>query len=48
MASPAFVAEIKAKTDPLEKAWIEKVKAKGADGEMLLKELRAGIAAYKP
>ena len=48
VASPAFVAEIKAKTGGLEKAWIDKVKAKGADGAALLAELRKEIAAYKP
>lgn len=47
-ASPAFVAEIKGKTSGLEKAWIDKVKAKGADGAALLTALRKEIAAYKP
>lgn len=47
-ASPAFVAEIKGKTDALEKAWIDKVKAKGVDGAALLAELRKEIADYKP
>lgn len=47
-ASPAFVAEIKDKTSGLEKSWIEKVKAKGADGAALLAALRKEIAAYKP
>jgi TRAP-type C4-dicarboxylate transport system substrate-binding protein len=42
-ASPQFVAEIKAKTDPLEKAWVEKVKAKGADGSAILTALRGEI-----
>lgn len=44
IADPAFLAEIKAKTDPLEKAWIEKVKAKGIDGAALIKSLRDEIA----
>lgn len=47
-ANAAFVAEIKSKTEGLEKAWIEKVKAKGADGAALLAALRKEIAAYKP
>jgi TRAP-type C4-dicarboxylate transport system substrate-binding protein len=47
-ASPAFIAEIKAKTGAIEKAWVEKVKAKGIDGAALLAELRKEIAAYKP
>lgn len=47
-ASPAFVAEIKDKTSGLEKAWFDKVKAKGADGPALLSALRKEIAAYKP
>lgn len=42
-ASPQFIAEIKAKTDPLEKAWIEKVKSKGADGAAILAALRNEI-----
>jgi TRAP-type C4-dicarboxylate transport system substrate-binding protein len=44
VADKSFVAEIKAKTEPLEKAWIEKVKAKGIDGAALLKSLRDEIA----
>ena len=47
-ASPAFVEEITAKATELEKAWAEKVKAKGADGPALLSALRKEIAAYKP
>ncbi len=47
-ASPAFVAEIKDKTSGLEKAWFDKVKAKGADGPALLAALRKEIAGYKP
>jgi hypothetical protein len=44
VADKGFVADIKAKTEPLEKAWIEKVKAKGIDGAALLKSLRDEIA----
>jgi TRAP-type C4-dicarboxylate transport system substrate-binding protein len=46
VASPQLVAEIKAKTDPLEREWAEKkAKPKGVDGEAVLKALRAEIAA---
>jgi TRAP-type C4-dicarboxylate transport system substrate-binding protein len=46
VASPQLMAEIKAKTDPLEKEWAEKkAKPKGVDGEAVLKALRAEIAA---
>ena len=46
VASPQLLAEIKAKTDPLEKEWAEKkAKPKGVDGEAVLKALRAEIAA---
>ena len=44
-ASPQFVAEIKSKTEGLEKAWIDKVKAKGVDGAAVLAALRSEIAA---
>ena len=47
IASPQFIAEVKAKTQGLEKAWIDKVKAKGVDGAAVLAALRAEIAAYK-
>ena len=43
-ASPAFVAEIKARTGGLEKAWTDKAKAKGLDGVAALAALRAEIA----
>lgn len=44
-ASPAFIAEIRAKTEELEKTWAEKkARPKGVDGIALLKELRAEIA----
>jgi TRAP-type transport system periplasmic protein len=44
VASPQFLAEIKEKTAPLEKAWADKVKAKGVDGPALLTTLRSEIA----
>ncbi|MBV1694794.1 MAG: TRAP transporter substrate-binding protein [Hyphomicrobiales bacterium] len=47
-ASDAFIAEIKSKTAPLEAAWADKVKAKGADGPAILADLRKEIAAFKP
>lgn len=44
-ASPEFVAEIKARTSGLEKAWTDKVKAaRGLDGVAALAALRAEIA----
>ena len=42
-ASPELVAEIKAKTDPLEKAWYDEAKAKGIDGAAVMAEFRAEI-----
>ncbi|MGH8696347.1 MAG: TRAP transporter substrate-binding protein [Burkholderiales bacterium] len=46
VAGPKLIAQIKAKTDPLEQAWIEKkAKPKGVDGAAVLKALRAEIAA---
>jgi TRAP-type C4-dicarboxylate transport system substrate-binding protein len=42
-ASPAFVAEAKAKVDPIEQAWYGEVKAKGLDGAALMREFRAEI-----
>ena len=45
VASPQFVAEIKEKTAPLEKAWFDKAKAKGVDGPATLAALRAEIAS---
>lgn len=42
-ASPELVAEIKAKTDPLEKAWYGEAKAKGIDGAAVMAEFRAEI-----
>ena len=47
-ASPQLVAEIKAKTDPLEREWVEKkAKPKGVDGDAVLKALRAEIASLQ-
>ncbi|MBI3436849.1 MAG: TRAP transporter substrate-binding protein [Proteobacteria bacterium] len=47
VADAKFVQEIREKTAGLEKAWIEKVKAKGVDGAAVLAALRAEIAAKK-
>ena len=48
VAGPQLMAEIKSRTDPLEKEWIEKkAKLKGVDGEAVLKALRAEIAALQ-
>ncbi|MFT5113629.1 MAG: TRAP-type C4-dicarboxylate transport system substrate-binding protein [Parasphingorhabdus sp.] len=44
-ASDAMVAEIKAKTGPIEAAWVAAAKAKGIDGAMVMQDLRAEIAA---
>jgi TRAP-type C4-dicarboxylate transport system substrate-binding protein len=44
-ANAQFIAEIKAKTAPLEQAWFEKAKAKGVDGPAALAALRSEIAA---
>ena len=46
-ADPQLVADIKARTASLEKAWIDKVKVKGADGKAILDALRAEIAALQ-
>ena len=43
-ATPAFVAEAKAKVDPVESAWVIEVRAKGLDGAALMREFRAEIA----
>lgn len=42
-ASPELVAEIKAKTEGLEKAWYAEAKAKGIDGAAVMAEFRAEI-----
>lgn len=48
LASPAFVSQIKSRTDPLEAEWVEKkARPKGVDGAAVLKALRAEIAALK-
>jgi TRAP-type C4-dicarboxylate transport system substrate-binding protein len=48
VAGPQLIAEIKAKTDGLEKAWIDgKAKSKGVDGAAVLKALRAEIASLQ-
>ncbi len=44
-ASPAFVAEIKARTAGLEAAWIDRARAKGIDAVATLNAFRADIAA---
>ena len=41
--SPAFVAAMQAKTDPIELAWYNEIKGKGLDGAALMKEFRAEI-----
>ena len=46
-ADPQLVADIKARTAGLEKDWIDKVKAKGADGKAIVDALRAEIAALQ-
>jgi len=47
-ASPALVAEIRAKTSTLESEWIDrKAKPKGVDGAAVLKALRAEIASLQ-
>ncbi len=42
-ATPALTAEIKAKTESLEKAWYNDAKAKGIDGAAVMAEFRAEI-----
>ena len=42
-ASPQFVAEIKSRTAGLEKDWIAKANAKGADGAAILKAVQAEL-----
>jgi TRAP-type transport system periplasmic protein len=44
-ADAKFVAEIRSRTAGLEQAWIEKVKAKGADGAAILKAVRGELAS---
>ena len=45
MASPELMAVISRKSGALERAWIERAKTRGVDGEAALKALRAEIAA---
>jgi len=45
VADAKFVAEIKAKTSGLRQAWIDRAKAKGANGEAVLAALQAELAA---
>jgi TRAP-type C4-dicarboxylate transport system substrate-binding protein len=47
-ASPAFVAELRTRLDPVEVAWDAEMKKRGIDGAALMKEFRAAIAAAKP
>jgi TRAP-type C4-dicarboxylate transport system substrate-binding protein len=48
MASPQLVAEIKSRTEGLEKAWIEgKAKPKGIDGAAVLRALRTEITSLQ-
>lgn len=42
-ASPAFVADLKAKTDPIEAKWYAEIKGMGLDGAALMKEFREEI-----
>jgi TRAP-type C4-dicarboxylate transport system substrate-binding protein len=48
VAGPQLVAEIRERTEPLERGWIEgKARAKGVDGEAALAALRAEIEALQ-
>ena len=48
IASRQLIAEIKEKTEPLEKEWIEKkARPQGVDGQAVLKALRAEIAGLQ-
>lgn len=44
-ANAKFIAEIKGKTAGLEQAWIDRAKAKGADGKAIIAALRAELKA---
>jgi TRAP-type C4-dicarboxylate transport system substrate-binding protein len=46
-ADAKFIAEIKAKTSGLEQAWIDRAKAKGADGKAIIAALQAELASAK-
>jgi TRAP-type C4-dicarboxylate transport system substrate-binding protein len=47
VASPALISEIKARTETLEQAWVNKAAAKGVDGTAALRTLRGEIAKLK-
>ena len=42
-ASPKLVADVKARTAPFEKAWLDAAKAKGIDGPKVMQEFRADL-----
>ncbi len=42
-ASPAFVADVRKRTEPLVQEWIKSAKAKGIDGDKALSEFRAEL-----
>ena len=42
-ASPAFVADVRKRTEPLVQDWIKSAKAKGIDGDKVLSEFRAEL-----
>jgi TRAP-type C4-dicarboxylate transport system substrate-binding protein len=46
-ADAKFIAEIKERVSGLEKAWIDRAKAKGADGKAIMAALRAELASAK-
>lgn len=39
-ASPAFIAEVRSRTEPLANTWIQSANAKGLDGAKVLAEFR--------
>jgi TRAP-type transport system periplasmic protein len=43
-ANPAFIADVRKRTNPLIDDWVTKAKAKGVDGEKALVEFRAELA----
>lgn len=47
VADAKFIAEIKAKTSGLAQAWVERAKAKGADGNAIIAALQAELKASK-
>ena len=42
-ASPAFVADVRKRTEPLVQDWVKSAKAKGIDGDKVLTEFRAEL-----